>query len=172
MLGLGRANEINEPVMKQMAEQTGGSYHHATDQQSLFDIFEKLSIDLHDDGIDEKSLRSLAEETGGKYHPARDVSKLHLIYQELAEELQSTYTVTFPSRRSSHDGTARGIDIYLERNGVRLSDRAQADYSVEGIVVPEVDYRVYLVLLALLGGLLIVPGGVRSLYRTYGGAAR
>lgn len=172
MLGLGRANEINEPVMRQMAEQTGGSYHHATDQQSLFDIFEKLSIDLHDDGIDEKSLRELAEQTGGKYHPAWDVSKLHLIYQELAEELQSTYTVTFPSRRSSHDGTARGIDIYLERNGVRLSDRARADYSVEGIVVPEVDYRVYLVLLALLGGLLIVPGGVRSLYRTYGGAAK
>jgi VWFA-related protein len=172
MLGLGRPHEINEPVMKRMAEQTGGSYHHAANQQSLFDIFEKLSIELHDDGIDEKSLRALAEETGGKYHPARDVSKLHLIYQDLAEELQSTYTVTFPSRRSSHDGTARGIDIKVMRGGVLVSDVGKADYNVQGIVVPEVDARVYLVLLALLGGLLFVPGGLRSLSRRYGGATK
>jgi VWFA-related protein len=165
MLGLGRAHELNEPVMRQMAEQTGGSYHHATNQQSLFEIFEKLSIDLHDDGIDEKSLRTLAEETGGKYHPARDVSKLHLIYQDLAEELQSTYTVTFPSRRPSHDGTARGIDIKVMRGGQLVSDVGRADYNVQGIVVPEVDARVYLVLLALLGGLLFIPSGLRSLAR-------
>jgi VWFA-related protein len=172
MLGLGRLNEINEPVMRQMAEETGGSYHYAANQKTLFDIFEKLSIDLHDDGIDEKSLRTLAEETGGKYHPARDVSKLHLIYQDLAEELQSTYTATFPSRRSSHDGTARGIDIKVMRGGTLVSDVGRADYNVQGIVVPEVDSRVYLLLLALLGGLLIVPGGLRSLSRRYGGVVK
>ena len=85
-------------------------------QQKLFDIFEKLSIDLHDDGIDEKALRTLAEQTGGKYYSGRDVSKLSLIYEELTEELESTYTVTFaeppPGRRH---GARRSR--FVERGG-------------------------------------------------------
>ena len=56
MLGLGRAEEINEPVMRKMADQTGGEYFHAKNQQELYELFEKLSIDLHDDGVDEKAL--------------------------------------------------------------------------------------------------------------------
>jgi hypothetical protein len=92
-----------------------------------------------------------------------------LIYEQLAQELQSTYTVTFPSRRASHDGTARGIDISVVRNGVRVSDVARADYNVHGVVVPEMDARVYLALLGFLGVLLAVPTGVRRLYRFYGG---
>jgi VWFA-related protein len=170
MLGLGTPKEINQPVMRRMAEETGGSYHHAENQQKLYDIFEKLSIDLHDDGIDEASLRKLAEETGGKYYPAHDVSKLQLIYEQLAEELQSTYTVTFRSQRSSHDGTARGIAISVMRGGVRVSDVGSTDYNVRGVVVPEMDYRVYLVFLLGVVGLLIVPGGMRRLYKLYGGA--
>jgi VWFA-related protein len=169
LLALGRPGEFNEPVMRRMAEETGGSFHHARNQKALLEIFEKLSIDLHDDGIDEASLQALAHETGGEYYLARDVSKLSLIYEQLAEELQSTYTVTFPSRRSSHDGTARGIDIFVERGGRRVSDVARADYSVHGVIVPEMDPGVYLVLLLLLGGLLLAPAGVRRLYRFYGG---
>jgi VWFA-related protein len=169
LLALGRPGEFNEPVMRRMAEETGGSFHHARNQKALLEIFEKLSIDLHDDGIDEASLQALAHETGGEYYLARDVSKLSLIYEQLAEELQSTYTVTFPSRRSSHDGTARGIDISVERAGRRVSDVARADYNVHGVIVPEMDPGVYLVLLLLLGGLLLAPAGVRRLYRFYGG---
>src|SRR5262249_47420236 len=138
-------------------------------QKKLLEIFENLSIQLHDDGIDEASLKQLAEQTGGKYFPARDVSQLQLIYEGLAQELQSTYTVTFPSRRSSHDGTARGIDISVMPNGTRLSDVARADYNVHGVVVPEMNASVYLVLLAVLGALLALPSGVRRLYRFYGG---
>ncbi len=67
MLGLGQANEINETVMKRMAAETGGKYFHAGSEQRLFEIFEKLSIDLHDDGINEKELRELADKTGGKF---------------------------------------------------------------------------------------------------------
>src|SRR5262249_16853522 len=151
MLGLGRDNEINKKVMQQLADAVpGGSFHHVRNMQELIAIFEKLSIDIHDEGIDEKSLRELAEKTGGKYFLARDVSKLELIYSQLAEELQSTYTVTFPSRRQSHDGTARGIDISVVRNGRRVSDVASAGYTVSGVVVPEMDPRVYLVLLVAL----------------------
>ena len=115
------------------------------------------------------SLKTLAHETGGEYYPARDVSKLRFIYEQLADELQSTYTVTFPSRRSSHDGTARGIDIVVQRGGRQLSAVASADYNVHGVVAPGMDPGVYLVLLALVGGLLLAPAGVRRLYRFYGG---
>src|SRR5487761_943360 len=100
-----------------MAEETKGKYFHAGSEQKLFEIFEKLSIDLHDDGINEKELRELADKTGGKFFWARDAAMLPQFFRDLATELQSTYTVKFPSRRSSHDGTARGIDISIERGG-------------------------------------------------------
>jgi hypothetical protein len=169
MLALGRPGEFNEPVMRRMAKETQGKFYHARNQKELIDTFEQLSIDLHDEGIDEASLRQLAQETGGAYYPARDVMKLEFIYKQLADELQSTYTVTFPSRRPSHDGTARGIDILVERGGHALSDVASADYTVHGVVAPGMDARVYLVLLAAVGGLLLAPAGVRRLYRFYGG---
>jgi VWFA-related protein len=170
MLGLGRPEEINESVMKRMAAETGGQYFHAGNEQRLFEIFEKLSIDLHDNGIDEASLRALADQTGGKYYQARDVSQLRQIYEEVAGELKSTYEIKFRSNRPSHDGTARGIDLSVERNGVRLSNVGSADYNVRGVVVPEMDYRIYLVLLVLLSIFLLTPRGVRRLYRLYGGS--
>jgi VWFA-related protein len=171
LLGLGRKREINEEAMKRMAAAVpGGSYHHADSQQRLYDIFEKLSIDLHDDGIDEESLKKLAKETGGEYYPARDVSKLQMIYEKLAEELQSTYTVTFPSRRPENDGTARAVDVAVVRGGVEVSTGGSGDYQVHGVVVPIMDHRVYLVFLAVLAGLLLAPAGLRRLYRLYGGA--
>ena len=164
MLGLGRAEEINEPVMKKMAKATGGEYFHAENQQKLYDIFEKLSIDLHDDGVDEQALQTLAKETGGKYYSGRDVSRLSLIYEELTEELDSTYTVTYASRHPD-DGTARKIDISVVRGGKVVSDVANAGYSVHGVIVPEMDHRVYLILLAVLAALVAAPAGFRRLFR-------
>jgi hypothetical protein len=139
------------------------------DPKQLTAVFEKLSIDLHDDGINEEELRKLAEKTGGRYFPARDVSKLGEIYGQLAEELQSTYSVTFPSRRQSHDGTARDVEISVVRDGARVSDVGAASYQVRGVVVPTLDGPVYLGMLAVLIGLLGLPavlkrlaGGARS----------
>lgn len=165
LLGLGRPGELNEPLMRRMAAETGGSYHHARNEQALVDIFEELAIELHDDGIDEDSLRRLAAQTGGRYQAARDVSQLPLIYENLAEELQATYAVTFPSQRPSHDGTARGITIRIVRGGVPLSAAANAEYQVRGVVVPEMDAGVYLGLLGLLIGLLALPRAWRAATR-------
>src|SRR5207237_5249561 len=53
MLGLGRPGDLDEGVMRQLASETGGTYHHARNERLLFEIFENLSIQLHDDGIDE-----------------------------------------------------------------------------------------------------------------------
>jgi VWFA-related protein len=157
LLGLGRPAEIDEPTMRRMAKETGGSYHYASDQASLTAIFERLSIDLHDEGIDEETLRKLADETGGKYLPARDVSQLHELYAALADELQTTYTATFASRRSSHDGTSRGITISVQRGGVRASETATASYAMRGLVVPDMNARLYLFLLAGVGLALAIP---------------
>ena len=170
MLGFGRSGELNEEVMQHLADATGGRYFHATNQEKLKQVFEDLSNELHDDGIDEAALRELAEKTGGRYIAARDVSQLHVLFGDLADELQTTWTVTFPSRRSSHDGTARGIDIYVDRNGSRVSNVGSTDYNVRGVVVPELSTRVYLGFLAALGALLALPTGLRKLYRFYGGA--
>jgi VWFA-related protein len=163
MLGLGRPEEINEAVMKRMAEETGGEYYYAGSQKRLLELFEQLSIRLHDDGIDEAALRELAEKTGGKYFHARDVSKLPDFFVTIAEELESTYTITFPSRRPTHDGTARGIDVSIVRGGKRVSNVGSTDYNVRGVVVAEMDSRIYLLLLAALGVFLLAPAGLRRL---------
>lgn len=169
MLGLGRAGELDEQMMQHLAKGTGGQYYEARNQQRLFEIFENLSIELHDDGIDEASLRQLADETGGKYYLARNVEHLQLRVQEVAADLDTTYLATFASRRPQHDGTARGIDIVVERGGQALSARVREVYDVHGVVVAEMHPGVYLGVLAVLGGLLIVPLGLRRLHRAFGG---
>jgi len=147
--------------MQRMAKQTGGTYHHARNRQALYEIFEDLSIQLHDDGIDESALKKLADDTGGKYFPARDVSQLQQIYQELAQELQTTYRVTFPSLRQDDDGTSRDIDISIWRDGSQVSDVFSAGYNVHGVVVPKMDAVSYLILLGLIAALLVLPAGMR-----------
>jgi VWFA-related protein len=166
MLGFGRPGDLDEGVMQQLASATGGTYHHARNERLLFEIFENLSIQLHDDGIDEAALRRLAEDTGGQYFHARDLAQLKFIYEGLADALQTTYTVTFPSVRQDYDGTSRDINISLWRKGSQISTVLQEGYNVPGVVVPEMEPGVYLVLLAVLGGLLSVPAVLRHFSRT------
>jgi VWFA-related protein len=165
LLGLGRAGELDEKTMQRMAKETGGRYYPAQNQQQLYEIFESLSIELHDDGVDELSLRRLAEETGGKYFPVRRVEDLQHSFQEVASELDSTYIATFASRRPQHDGTARGIDIVVERGGQALSETVREAYDVHGVVVAVMHPGVYLGVLAVLLGLLAIPTGLRRLHR-------
>ena len=129
-----------------------------------------LSIQLHDDGIDESSLGELAAKTGGKYTHVSKVSELQVFYERLAEELQSTYKVTFESRRPSHDGTARGIDVKVLRKGKVVSTGGAADVVARGVAVPQMSYGVYLFFLAALAALLAAPAAVRRIYRGFGGA--
>ncbi len=171
MLGLGRPHEINEEVMRKMAKETGGDYYHAGSAKKLLDVFEALSIQLHDDGIDEESLKALASETGGKYFHAGDIEKLSLIYEGLAAELGSTYRITFTSRRPGHDGTARGIDVSIEQNGKRISNVGSAADVARGIVVPQMSYWVYLAFLAGVCCLLAMPENIKRIYNMMGGKA-
>lgn len=165
MLGLGRPGDLDEDVMQQMASATGGTYHHARNEQLLFEIFENLSIQLHDDGIDEAALRKLADDTGGRYFHARDLGQLKFIYEGLAEELQTTYTVTFPSLRQDYDGTSRDINISVWRKGTQVSTVLREGYNVPGVVVPEMEPGVYLALLSVLAGLLSLSAVLRRFAR-------
>ncbi|MBL8796166.1 MAG: hypothetical protein JNM56_19855, partial [Planctomycetia bacterium] len=106
--------------------------------------------------------------SGGKFAHVRDAAQLPLKYGELSEELQTTWRVTFRSRRPVHDGTSRGIDVSVVRQGSRISNVASADYAVHGVVLPAMDSTVYVGLLALLGVLLALPGGLRRLFRNAG----
>ncbi|MGL4551524.1 MAG: vWA domain-containing protein, partial [Gemmataceae bacterium] len=170
MLGLGAADDINEDVMKKMARETGGEYYQAGTERKLLEVFESLSIQLHDDGIDEESLGRLAKETGGRYSHVSKLDDLSFIYERLAEELQQTYRVRFKSRRPKDDGVARDIDVAVRRAGKYVSTFGRADDVARGIAVPQMSYPVYLTFLAGLLGLLAVPGGVRRIYKAMGGA--
>lgn len=152
LMGLGSPDEISEPIMKWIAQQTGGEYFHVNSPDDLTPIFEELSIRLHDDGIDEASLRRLAEETGGAYYHVRDADQLALNFEQVAGELASVHSVTFRSRRARPDGTSRGIEI-------RLGDlvSGQTGYATHGLITPSINALVYLGLLALLLLLLAVP---------------
>jgi VWFA-related protein len=119
--------------------------------------------------INEKVLRELAEKTGGKYNRAANQERLYELFDLLVTEVQTDHTVTFLSRDQNFDGTARGIDISIERGGETISNVAQTNYEVHGVVVAQRDSAVYLSLLVLLGGLLLVPTGVRKMYRAFGG---
>lgn len=161
MLGFGQAFDINEPVMKQMTARTGGEYHHAGNQERLLEVFESLSIHLQDDGIDEPSLRELANQTGGNYTHVSKAGDLHRLYEQLAEELQTTYRATFLSRRPSHDGTARGIDVRIVQGGKLVSTIGSIDDVARGVIVPQMSYSVLLGMLAILGCLLGLPVWLR-----------
>lgn len=179
-LGFGRDGELDKQLLSSLADQTGGRSYHARNEKSLLEIFENLSIRLHEDGIDEISLRKLAADTGGQYFPAKDVAGLKLTLERVTEAIQrKDYEVTFPSLVQKRDGTNRRVAIKLVRRTGELASNVsegtvrfgneveitstRASYQTRGLVVAEMHPLVYLVLLAGLCGLLVLPAYVRGL---------
>jgi VWFA-related protein len=167
LLGFGRQNEIDHATMKKMADETGGKYYHAGNKDALVEIFEALSIELHDEGIDEASLTRLAKETGGAYYPAKDVSKLKFILEQVSQTIQrETREVVFPSINQRKDGLQRNVALRLVRAGtddsvdpgILIDTRG---YQTHGLIVAEMHPFVYLVLLGVLGGLIALPAVFR-----------
>jgi VWFA-related protein len=176
MLGFGREGELDQKTMEHMARATGGRYYHAKNEKALLDIFENLSIELHDDGIDEIALKKLAAETGGSYYPAKDVNQLKLILEQVTEKItQKRYAVTFKSRRQVYDGTARNVSLKLVRRGEVVANStggptsaeeqvvqtAKGGYQVHGVVVAEMNHLVYLGFLIVIGLLIALPAMMR-----------
>ncbi len=179
MLGFGRAGELDEKTMRAIAEQTGGKYYHAKNEKALLEIFENLSIQLHDDGIDEAALTKLASETGGQYYPAKNVQDLRFILEQVTQTIQKMeYSITFPSLRQVRDGTARKVTLKLVRHtgetasnlaggayqaGEQVVQEQKAGYQTHGVVVAEMDHFVYLALLSIIGVLIALPGMVKGI---------
>jgi VWFA-related protein len=173
MLGFGREGELDRGGMEKMASETGGRYYHAKNEKALLDIFENLSIELHDDGIDEIALKKLAGETGGQYYPAKNVTDLKLILEQVSQKIQQKqYLVTFKSLRQVRDGTARKVTLKLvRRSGEVVSNQAggtvqvqeevvqetKGGYQLPGIVVAEMNHLIYLGLLGVIGLLIALP---------------
>jgi VWFA-related protein len=164
MLGFGRKNEIDHATMQRMADETDGKYYHARNKDSLVEIFEGLSIELHDDGIDEASLTRLARETGGACYPAQDVSKLQLVLEQVSESIQrAERKIVFRSLNQRKGGELRRVALRL----VHGSDEGSGElvgtggYQTHGLVIAEMHPMVYLGLLAFLLGLIIVPAALR-----------
>ncbi len=178
ILGFGRKGELDEKTMQAMAAQTGGQYYHAKNEKALMEIFENLSIQLHDDGIDEVTLTRLAQQTGGQYYPAKNVQDLHFILEKVTQNIQKKeYAVTFPSLRQVRDGTARNVSLKLvRRSGEVVSNQAGANYragdqvveekkaayQTRGVVVAEMNHLVYLVLLGAIGVLVLLPSMLKK----------
>src|SRR6266542_5724359 len=76
MLAFGRPGELDRATMEEIAKKTDGEFYHAANEKALVSIFEKLSMKIHDDGVDEVALTKLATQTGGQYYPAQDVNRL------------------------------------------------------------------------------------------------
>ena len=167
MLGFGRVGEIDDAVMQQMATQTGGKYYHATSKDKLLDIFENLSIQLHDDGIDEIALKKIAADTGGQYYPAKNVAELKLILEQVTKNIQrEAYEIVFESKFQTADGRMRDVTLKLVRRdsggGVeQVVDSQTGTYQTRGLVIAEMNPFIYLFLLIALGSLIALPTWLR-----------
>jgi VWFA-related protein len=162
MLGFGRKGELDLTTMQNMADKTGGKFYHAENEQALVQLFENLSIQLHDDGIDEKSLIQLATATKGTYSPAKNLDKLDFILQKVTKLIQATpYDVTFPSLRQVKDGLTRHITLKLVSGTGQVVAEKEGVTQVRGLVIAEMTPLVYLGLLGILGVLIALPGMLR-----------
>lgn len=173
-LGFGSNDEVDLELLDELAIRTGGRSYHARNERSLLEIFENLSIQLHDDGIDETSLRELAQQTGGQYYPVKNVAELRLIFEKVSATIQhKQYEVTFPSLVQRRDGTNRLVNIKLvKRTGELVSNTASgligggdqvlestgSSYQTRGLVVAEMHPFIYLLLLGGIVGMLALPG--------------
>ncbi len=166
MLGFGRPNELDDRTMKYMADQTGGKYYHAKNKASLIEIFENLSIQLHDDGIDEIALKRIARETGGKYYPAKNVKDLQLIFEQVTQNIQrESHEIVFASLNQRADGKQRNVTLKLIRfgeGGENVLTELTGSYLRRGLVVAEMSHIVFVVLLVVIGGLIALPTVLRK----------
>jgi VWFA-related protein len=169
MLAFGRESELAQAKrdMVRIAQETGGSFHHARNEKDLIRIFEDMSNALHDDGIDVKTLTKLAKLTGGKYHAARDINMLKLILDQLSEELQKKeYTITFDSPRG-FDGTPRRISVKLVKVTGEVIEEQKTNQAVRGVVIAEMNPFVYLGFLGVLGLMLAIPAVLGRILRSF-----
>lgn len=118
--------------------------------------------------LDEQALRRMADQTGGRYYHARDAGELRPSLERVSERIQTRrYEVTFRCRRDVNDGTARRVALKLVRRGgadapaEEVLQAQQAGYHTPGVVIAQMDPRVYVALGVVLLLLLALPALLR-----------
>jgi VWFA-related protein len=171
LLGFGRDHEIDHKTMQRMATETGGKYYYARNKAALLEIFEGLSIDIHDDGIDEVTLKRIASDTGGAYYNALESSKLQFVLEQVSKSIQKeSYEIEFKSLNQNRDGTLRRVSLRLIHAGApddRGEEVGTSAYQTHGLIVAQMHPLIYLVLLGILAGLIALP----SVFRRQGSGA-
>jgi Mg-chelatase subunit ChlD len=165
MLAFGRPGEFDDEIMKTMAKATNGKYYHAKNKDALLEIFENLSIQLHDDGIDEEALRQISRATRGEYYPAKNVAELKLILEKVSKDIRSEqHIIVFPSLDQRASGSLREVTLKLVQRGTQGDkelEKKSGSVFRRGLIVAEMSPLVYLALLAVIGALIALPGLLR-----------
>ena len=126
--------------------------------------------------LNEPALKALAEEAGGAYGYAEDAESLTALYEQLGRAMQSEYVITYSSPSKLRDGVNRSLSVALvESEGEQGALSTEGTYNPGGLVpevVQKASWGVFVILLAGLALLLLIPGMVVMLTgRLRGGKA-
>lgn len=110
--------------------------------------------------VDRDGLTQLATATNGQVYFSPNAAELEQLYASIASNLRNEYALTYHSLTPNLDGTRRDLAVDIGAAGGNIS--ASGGYAVGGILAswlnPVVFLPTLLVLLAVLIGLLFVPG--------------
>jgi hypothetical protein len=117
--------------------------------------------------VDHDGLQRLASATNGQVYFSPDAAELEQLYASIASNLRNEYALTYHSLTPNLDGTRRDLAVEISAAGGNIS--ASGGYAVGGILASSLNPAVFLptllVLLAVLVGLLFVPGVTRPRIR-------
>jgi VWFA-related protein len=110
--------------------------------------------------VDRGGLTQLATATNGQVHFSPNAAELEQLYASIASNLRNEYALTYHSLTPNLDGTRRDLAVEIGAAGGNIS--ASGGYAVGGILASSLNLAVFLptllILLAVLVGLLFVPG--------------
>ncbi|MCB0133695.1 MAG: VWA domain-containing protein, partial [Caldilineaceae bacterium] len=117
--------------------------------------------------VDRDGLQRLATATNGQVYFSPNAAELEQLYAAIASNLRNEYALTYHSLTPNLDGTRRDLAVDIGAAGGNIS--ASGGYAVGGILAPSLSLAVFLptllVLLAVLIGLIFVPGVTRPRIR-------
>ena len=110
--------------------------------------------------VDRDGLTQLATATNGQVYFSPNAAELEQLYASIASNLRNEYALTYHSLTPNLDGTRRDLAVDIGAAGGNIS--ASGGYAVGGILASSLNLAVFLptllVLLAVLVGLIFVPG--------------
>jgi VWFA-related protein len=110
--------------------------------------------------VDRDGLQRLATATNGQVYFSPNAAELEQLYAAIASNLRNEYALTYHSLTPNLDGTRRDLAVDIGAGSGAIS--ASGGYAVGGILASSLNLAVFLptllVLLAVLVGLLFIPG--------------